>query len=100
MGCTGVIFVVFGFVTLGCTDALYGVWVLSRNVRVFSGMHGFSMVHGCLGGTGVSIGCTGANPFCVTHQPPQIGLQKELTGSYYFSFSTIVKLVSAGQTKR
>lgn len=61
---------------------------------------GFPWCMGVLGGTGVSIGCTGANPFCVTHQPPQIGLQKELTGSYYFSFSTIVKLVSAGQTKR
>lgn len=41
MGCTGVKFVVFGFLTLGCTDVLYGVWVLSRNVRVFNGMHGF-----------------------------------------------------------
>ena len=57
----------------GCMDLLKEVWI-------------FPWCMGVLRGTDVEMRGTGASSFCVTHQPPQFGVQKEITRCNHFFF--------------
>ena len=65
-------------------EKVYGF--LSGMYGFIKGCLGFFMVHGCFERYGFSMRGTGASSFCVTHQPPQFGVQKEITRCNHFFF--------------
>ena len=67
-------------ISVWCTDFLSECMDLLRDVWIFPWCMGVS------GGTGVKTRGTGLCSFCVTHQPPQFGVQRGFVICNYLFF--------------